>query len=359
MSLVVEIISRLPQSMQEWLVPRGTIPDVHNNPSKIQLARLGHVYFEHANLKKFETFAADFGFIEEKRIGNTIYYRGYGKDPYVYVASQSKTRYSNFLGAAFVAKDKENFEKATKLEGAIVKDLVHAPGGGRLVTLPRSNGTFMHVVYGQEEREIDPTEETPSKIVESHGTFNEPFKKGRLGVFQRFKPAPALVHKLGHLGYVCTNFDEELEFYTKNFNFVHSDILSHEKFGWVDFMTFMHLDLGEEYSDHHILFLSRAPPGTTKTYLHHTSYEVSDFDTQLMGHRWLEEKKWKPVWGVGRHVLGSQIFDYWLDSSGFKVEHYADGDMVNTNYKNNRSVAGPLAIWGPEVPADFVNNKAG
>lgn len=357
MAVVGSIISRLPQRLQEWMIPPMPIPDVHNDPSKIQLIRLGHVYFEHRNLKDFQRFAKDFGFIEERRIGNTIYYRGYGKDPYVYVASQSETRSSRFLGPAFVAKDEENFEKATKLEGAIVKDISHAPGGGRLVTIPRPNGTFMHVVYGQDEREIK-TDEVPSKIVESQGPFNEPFKKGRLGVFQRFKPAPALVHKIGHLGYICCEFDQELEFYTTNFNFVHSDILSHDKFGWVDFMTFMHLDLGEEYSDHHVLFLSRAPPGTTKTSMHHTSYEVADFDTQLMGHRWLEQQKWRSVWGVGRHVLGSQIFDYWLDSSGFKVEHYADGDLVNTGYKNKRSVAGPMAIWGPEIPGDFAKNKA-
>ncbi|EED13287.1 oxidoreductase, putative [Talaromyces stipitatus ATCC 10500] len=346
MALLEAIISRLPQSTQEWMIPPMPIPDVHNDPSKIQLIRLGHVYFEHRNLKEFERFAKDFGFNEERRIGNTIYYRGYGKDPYVYVASQSQTRSSNFLGAAFVAKDEENFQKATKLEGAIVKDLTHAPGGGRLVTIPRPNGTFMHVIYGQEEREVN-TAELPSQIIESHGPFNEPFKKGRFGVFQRFKPAPALVHKVGHFGYVCCEFDQEFEFYTKNFNIVPSDILSHEKFGWVDFMTFMHLDL------------ARAPPGTAKTYVHHTSYEVADFDTQLMGHRYLENQKWRPVWGVGRHVLGSQIFDYWLDSSGFKVEHYADGDLVNINYKNKRSVAGPMAIWGPEIPNDFAKSKAG
>jgi hypothetical protein len=359
MSFVIDLVARLPRSVQEWIVPPTSIPDVHNHASKVQLSRLGHVYFEHANLKTFEKFAVDFGLIEEKRIGNTIYYRGYGRDPYVYVASQSEKHRSRFLGAAFVARDEENFEKTTRIEGAIIKDLSHAPGGGRLVTIPRPNGTFMHVVHGQKERDIDASQEPPSKIIESHGPLNEPFKKGRLGTFQRFKPAPALVHKLGHLGYVCCEFEEELDFYTSNFNFVHSDILRHDKFEWVDFMTFMHLDLGEEYSDHHCLFLGRAPPGTSKTYLHHASFEVTDFDTQLMGHRWLEEQKWRPVWGVGRHILGSQIFDYWLDSSGFKVEHYADGDVVNTDYKNMRSVGGSLAIWGPEIPSDFAANKAG
>lgn len=161
------------------------------------------------------------------------------------------------------------------------------------------------------------------------------------------------MHKLGHFGYSCKEFDEELEFYTLNFNFVASDILHHPDLPNVDIMIFIHLDLGKEYSDHHCFFLSRSPPEAKKTYIHHSSYEIADFDTQLMGHQWLAKKGWKSVWGVGRHILGSQIFDYWQDPSGFKIEHYADGDLVNEDTPTRRDVAGPLSIWGPELPKDF------
>lgn len=173
------------------------------------------------------------------------------------------------------------------------------------------------------------------------------------GQFQRYHDGPALVHKLGHFGYVCKEFDTELEFYTSNFNFVPTDILFHPKLDNVDVLTFMHLDLGREWSDHHIFFLQRAPPEVKKTYLHHSSYEVADFDTQLIGHEWLAKKGWTSVWGVGRHILGSQIFDYWKDPSGFKIEHYADGDLVNTDTPTRREVVGPISVWGPELPKDF------
>ena len=43
----------------------------------------------------------------------------------------------------------------------------------------------------------------------------------------------------------------ELEFYTSNFDFVHSDILNLPQFPQMDVMTFMYLDLGEDYTDHH------------------------------------------------------------------------------------------------------------
>lgn len=65
------------------------------------------------------------------------------------------------------------------------------------------------------------------------------------------------------------------------------------------------------------------------------------------------QRRVESIWGVGRHVLGSQIFDYWADPSGFKIEHYADGDLVNAGTPTLRDVVGPFSVWGPEVPKDF------
>ncbi|KAH1719888.1 hypothetical protein KXW28_004315 [Aspergillus fumigatus] len=100
------------------------------------------------NLEKFDRFAKDFGFIPAECKGNIIYYRGYSKDLYVYVASQSQTGRSRFLGGAWVAKDEANFNKAAALPDAVVKDLDEAPGGGKMITFARPNGTFFYVVYG-------------------------------------------------------------------------------------------------------------------------------------------------------------------------------------------------------------------
>ncbi|KEF57077.1 uncharacterized protein A1O9_07267 [Exophiala aquamarina CBS 119918] len=334
-----------------------SIPDVKNDASKVQLVRIGHVYFEHSNLSAFANFAEDFGFIIEKRTSDTIYFRGYGRDPVIYIASQSKDDQPRFKGPAFVARDQHEFDKACKLPGAMQSDLTEVPGGGRLCTIARPNETFMHIIYGQEERPFDPSEPPPSATHEVQGPYNGPFEKRRCGEYQRYHEGPALIHKVGHFGYICKEFDEELDFYTSNFNFVHSDILFHPEIANLDVMTFMHLDLGKEFSDHHIMFLSRAPPEVPKTYVHHSSYEIADFDTQLIGHDWLTKRKWKAVWGVGRHILGSQIFDYWEDPSGFKIEHYADGDVVNEDKRTGREVVGPTSVWGPEVPVGFGNDS--
>ena len=357
---LLDVIALLPVKWQNWILPPSSISIVENSPEKVQLSRISHVYFEHADLEAFTKFATDFGFVEAARNEKKIYYRGYGRDPYVYVASQSATRRSRFLGAAFIAKDTENFTKAAEMPGAARKTLNNdAPRGGEMITFERPNETFFHVVYGQTERDVVEAKATPPTAThDSQGPFNTPFEKPRKGQFQRYHDGPALVHKLGHYGYVCKEFEMELEFYTSNFNFVHSDILNLPQFPQMDVMTFMHLDHGEEYTDHHSFFLQRAPSTVFKTYVHHTSFEVADFDTQLMGHHYLAKKGWKSVWGVGRHILGSQIFDYWYDSSKFKIEHYADGDVVNRDNATRREPVGPLSVWGPELPRDFGDNKA-
>lgn len=80
-------------------------------------------------------------------------------------------------------------------------------------------------------------------------------------------------------------------------------------------------------------------------------------------------------------MLGSQIFDYWWDTSGFMIEvsivtpdtskshglktstdmirkHYADGDLVNSETPVSITDAHEEAkggAWGPEVPTVFLD----
>ncbi|CAI4217647.1 unnamed protein product [Parascedosporium putredinis] len=301
-----------------------------NGSHKIQLARLSHVYCSHPNLDEFDRFAKDFGFVEEARDKDTVYYRGYGKDLSCY---------------------------AVELSGnSPVRDNA-GPAGGRIVTLSSPSGTKIHVVWGMKERPA-PTVAVSETEVEG-GSANTALNKTRKGHFLRFKLGPAMVHKLGHYGFVTSMFDEDVEFYTRFFNFVPSDVLWEDVDGnEVDALTFMHLDQGEDYSDHHTLFLARAPAGFPVPHqIHHCSFEVEDFDTQLLGHEYLLSKSYTPVWGVGRHIYGSQIFDYWKDPSGFTIEHYADGDLVNKDNPTGRAKSdGPASmyIWGPVRPEDGV-----
>jgi hypothetical protein len=158
---------------------------VVNSSSKIQLTRLSHVYHRHPDLHKFQEFAHDFGFEEVAEVDGKIYYRGYGKDPYIYVASKSCSE-KEFGGGAFIAKTQQDFEKAAEFENSVVSDLSKAPGGGKMVSIPIPSGNNFHIVFGQEEREAAKT--VVSKTEVHKGAFNtslEKLRKGTAGILGR------------------------------------------------------------------------------------------------------------------------------------------------------------------------------
>lgn len=237
-----------------------------------------------------------------------------------------------------------------------IQEMTNAPGGGHIVTVEDPEGFPINFVHGQSVSEV--AYKTPEKLM-----FNDETHKPRQRKFQRFEPGPAEVYKLGHFGLVVENFAVQMDWYTRYFNFVPSDILylpvpqsTKGEPERKEVAMFAHIDRGEDMVDHHTLFLTSAVPGK-KHHVHHCSFEVHDFDTQALGHQWLSQKNYNSVWGVGRHILGSQIFDYWWDTTGNMVEHYTDGDLVNieTPMAFGPAVHEGLAVWGPEVPAAFLD----
>lgn len=234
--------------------------------------------------------------------------------------------------------------------------MLEAPGKGHIITVEDPQGFPVNFVCGQSVRATSGS--TKEQLI-----INDEINKPRQRKFQRFEPGPAEIYKLGHFGYVVTEFDSMLDWYTRYFNIIPSDILYIPAPGSVEsnggrkeVAMFAHIDRGEDMVDHHSLFVSSATPGG-KHHVHHCSFEIHDFDTQALGHQWLAQKGYESVWGVGRHILGSQIFDYWWDTTGNMVEHYADGDLVNFETPMGFAPAGHegLAVWGPEVPAAFLS----
>lgn len=327
-----------------------TTPASDGDTEKVNLVRIAHVYYTHAKFEREHQFLTDFGFTEVSRLNvgksnETIYYRGYGTEPFLYCSTKGQE--DAFGGAAFVVESWKDLELATRIipTASEIWEMKNAPGGGECVTVKDPvDGFMLHLVYGQVQRDMEEYHEQKE--------FNFPTEKRRsANKFQRMKKGPAQVHKLGHFGLAVTDFAKSLNFWTHHFNFKPSDLL-HDKEGR-DMTTFMHLDRGQEFVDHHCFFFFQGP----KPHVHHSSFEVFDFDTQVLGHDWLIKKGYENCWGVGRHILGSQIFDYWFDTSKFILEHYVDGDQVNCETPITRDVASPdgLYIWGPDLPPTFMD----
>ncbi|KAJ5333459.1 uncharacterized protein N7506_007242, partial [Penicillium brevicompactum] len=337
---VADIVAIGPESesVQAWRERCG----IETN-SQIRLVKLAHMRYQHPDLQEITVFLQDFGMKVASQTDDEIWYRGYGVDPFVYYAKKGPKK---FLGGAFEVESYQDLERASQLPTAgDIENVENAPGGGYLLTLTDPEGFPINLIYGQTPASAGPYPE----ILE----INYEVEKPRVRRFQRFQPGPAAVHKLGHYGVCTTNFESLVKFYTTNFNIVPTDFLYIEAEGEKkNVALFAHIDRGTDHVDHHSFFMSSNPT----SHVHHCSFEVHDFDTQELGHHWLASKDYKSVWGVGRHILGSQIFDYWWDTTGNMIEHYADGDLVNDQTPIGYGPAGheSLAVWGPEVPSWFL-----
>lgn len=313
---------------------------------RIRLLKTAFVIYYHKDVAKAKQFLIDFGMnIVEDRGNEEIFFAGYGTEPFVYILRQAIGE-NEFGGAAYEVESRAELEKATKIPNASSISALNAPGGGEIVTLTDPVGHTVHLVYGQTPKDAeDPNLE---KL-----TFNYEFEKPRKGRFQRFKLGRAPVHRWGHYGvtYPDGKYQEMYDWYTQTLALAPSDVVYKDN---KPITCFFHIDRGLEFTDHHAFFFKRVKP-EQKLSVAHAAFEVHDFDIQQLGHQYLDSKGYELCWGIGRHVLGSQIFDYWFDPSKFMLEHYADGDLVNLETEVAHIPAGPqaLSIWSPPVPGAF------
>jgi hypothetical protein len=72
----------------------------------------------------------------------------------------------------------------------------------------------------------------------------------------------------------------------------------------------------------------------------------------MLGHQHLKAAKRKAAWGVGRHIMGSQVFDYWKDPFGNELEHWTDGDLFTAaDPPQKMPMSALLAVqWGTPHP---------
>jgi len=333
------------ESLQSWRKRNNIDPT-----KQIKIVKLAHMRYQHPDLPTITKFLRDFGMHIAQETSEEIWFRGYGTDQYVYYARKGPQK---FLGGTFEVESMADLEKAATLPQATgpISELKDAPGGGHILTLQDPEGFPVNLLYGQTPATRG---DLPNKII-----LNDEVDKPRVRKFNRFTPGPAAVHKLGHYGLCVRDFAAQVDFYTRNFNIVPTDFLyvPAEEANAIgrktkDVAAFLHIDRGADPVDHHTFFLST----NATAHVHHASFEVHDYDTQHLGHQWLGKQGYTSVWGIGRHILGSQIFDYWWDTTGNMIEHYADGDLVNEETPVGWGPAGDegLAVWGPEVPSWFL-----
>jgi len=299
----------------------------------IKVEDISHVAFRAPDLNEMARFLADFGLVTERR-GDRLYSRGLGPAPYAHITEVGE---AGFAHVGFRAASVVDVEVLASAEGAPLREL-DRPGGGVCVTLTDPDGYQVEVLAGQAPLD-------PLPLPEPEG-WNSAREQTRLRRFKRTGPGAHVV-RLGHCVLGVSDFRASERWYKERFGFITSDEIA---VGPDTAMgAFMRCDRGDTPTDHHTLFLMMNPAGVG---FHHAAFEVVDVDDLLAGHERLAKGGWRPEWGVGRHLLGSQVFDYWRDPWGHTLEHWTDGDLLTAaDGSRTASIEDLLAVqWGPAPP---------
>jgi catechol 2,3-dioxygenase-like lactoylglutathione lyase family enzyme len=310
----------------------------------IQIEDIAYARIAGPDLDLMETFFVDFGMQRSARSADVLHLRGHGTDPVCLIVHRDAARQ---IGFGLRAQSRADLEAlASQLKTRIEPRL--EPGGGEVVWLQDPDGNRLEIVHGVEPR-------TPERL-RAPVCINSISQRVRLNEPVRLSGTPAHIMRLGHVALHARDFNAMYSFYRDLLGFKLSDSYFANEPGKL-MGAFLHCDLGERFTDHHTV----AVVGSGRTGFDHLGFEVLDWDDLILGHRHLRERgRWEHCWGIGRHVEGSQIFDYWRDPSGVKVEHWTDGDLVNETYRGHSvefsipKADSVLAQWGPPFNPDFL-----
>jgi catechol 2,3-dioxygenase-like lactoylglutathione lyase family enzyme len=294
------------------------------------------------DLDQMEEFLTDFGMVRSARTPTALYMRGTGVDGFLHVTHLGEPR---FIGVAFVAAHEDDLKTLSKLPGATGIEHMDEPGGGQRVRLTEPNGYQVEVIHGRQT--LAPIAVARQEINSTKVPLN------RKGELMRIPAGPSRPHRIGHVVMGSPKMQETVQWFRTTLGMVGSDdVYAGDKSNLIG--SFNRLDRGDDYVDHHAFFCIQSPTAG----VNHFSYEVQDIDDVFMGHAHLAKKsKYEHMWGIGRHLLGSQVYDYWADPWGRVHEHWADSDRLNVQSPTNLLSAEEALVsqWGDPPPEKFIS----
>lgn len=304
---------------------------------------IAYVRLAAPDLDQQEEFLTHFGLVRAARTRAALYMRGSDPAHHLHITQLGEPR---FIGFAYYASDESELGKLARVPGASGIEAIDEPGGGKRVRLSDPHGFQIEVVASIERVAPLPLIENP--VNSAHE------RDRRLGTLTRLGAGPVPVKRLGHGVIVSTDLQKALAWYRETLGFIPSDEIFRDDERNV-ISSFNRIDHGETFVDHHVFFCMQGP----KAGLNHIAFEVANFDAIMLGHEHMKSLgKYRPIWGPGRHIYGSQIFDYWADPWGRVHEHMTDSDRLNAAAAPNLNRAAPggnRSQWGDSMPPHFIN----
>jgi hypothetical protein len=330
-------VLRQPQSWPQSALPEGIQPLTRPQPVA-RATELAFLRWEKRRLEPTERFWRDFGFHVISATSDRLVARGAGTSPCIAIVQ--KGRKDHFVGPAFVMSEDTSLQMLVDQEGGrwLPESLI--PGGGEGVEVLDPAGRSVWLLKGQQR--LAPLPRRDPVTCDT----NDGQQIRRVNRTVRTPIEPAQVLRLGHFVMQTTDFDAMAQWYMRMLGLIPTDV---QFIGdGSPALTFFRLDLGDQPADHHTVVIV----GAIEEKYEHSAYEVLDLDALGQGHQVLRAQGHRHMWGIGRHLLGSQLFDYWRDPEGFEYEHYSDGDLFTSRFETQYSTLdfGGIWAWGPDAP---------
>lgn len=297
---------------------------------------VAYVRFRAPDLDPMRRFLLDFGMLDVSDHADRVVMRGYGTDPFVHLTERGE---AGFAGFGIELRSLDELAVLAAHEGVAIVPL-EAPGGGSVARLTDPDGFVVEAVAGRTAAASIPL---AAPVPWNHGGAYP-----RQSQVRRVPDAPSHVQRLGHVVLNVSDFRISEAWYKQRFGFITSDEIQPEPGHGVG--AFLRADRGDVPCDHHSLFLLHTPAAAGFI---HSAFEVADLDDLMAGHDHLAANGYRHRWGIGRHQLGSQVFDYWHDPIGNEIEHWTDGDQFVAADGSRISSMDELTRvqWGMAMPA--------
>jgi catechol 2,3-dioxygenase-like lactoylglutathione lyase family enzyme len=278
----------------------------------IQVVKLAHVGFGARNLSLQAEFYTDkWGLQPIEEHGSELFLRAEGPEHHVLTLHGGEPGLHHIALAVAAPEDIDRAHDELLAAGVEVvtpptQEL--EPGVARAIRFKDPDGNLVELVAGVDE-------------------VHEPYG-GR----------DAKPYALNHVVLNCGDRDRTEAFYRDTLGFKFTDQVG-------DLLNFYRCN-----ANHHSLAFG-GPGRDGRVGLNHAAFELKDYEQWLKAVFWAGEKGVTRTWGPGRHLVGNNLFSYYLDPEHNVVEYTAEVEQItDPNYVPRRR---PLIadVWSTAQPA--------
>jgi hypothetical protein len=303
---------------------------------------IANIRFGRPDLDTQRRFLEDFGLATAQARPERLAMRaagGYG--PCVLIEQATRPV---FLGVSLAVPAREDLDRLAALPGASAVEAAEDWAQGLQVRLADPAGNAVRAVFGPRAAAPPPRAALAQNLIDHRPRLND---------LQRPPRGPSQIRRLGHAVINVVDFFACVRWYMDTFGLIASDVQTLSDGDPA--LVFLRCDRGATLADHHTLVIVQ---NVTNSH-GHCAFECIDVDDIAMGQEHLQSRGWTHAWGLGRHLLGSQLFDYWRDPYGDKFEHFVDSDMFTADRPTDTSLLSTEGLyqWGPPLPKDFERPK--